>query len=196
MDGEVPVRRADHGHEDPAVVGRVDHRAAGEVRAGVQLVVVQDRVEPHPERRGDDAVQRVREGAGALHRVALTGQPLGERVDLGAELARLRDPRLVEGDVAAARGLHGPQGGRALRGQPGQAAVRVGQGPLGDLVAGGDRLELGAHLLLPTTRVPCRSSARVALSSTSRCVGAAVSGASESRRACHAAATCSAPATS
>jgi hypothetical protein len=56
---------------------------------------------------------------------------------------------VVEGDVTAARGLHGFQGGRALRGQPGQAAVRVDQGPLGDLVAGGDRLELGAHLLLP-----------------------------------------------
>ena len=59
--GEVAVRRAEQRHDHPAVVGGVDDRAAGEVRAGVQLGVVQDRVEPHAERRGDAAVQRVRE---------------------------------------------------------------------------------------------------------------------------------------
>ena len=93
-------------HDHPAVVGRADDRAAGEVGAGVQLRVVQDRVEPHAERRGDRAVERVREGAGALHGVAALGQLLGQALDLRAELARLGDPGLVEGDVAAARGLH------------------------------------------------------------------------------------------
>ncbi|MEO7981329.1 MAG: hypothetical protein ABI807_10620 [Sporichthyaceae bacterium] len=139
---EVAVRRADHGHQDPAVVGCLDDRATGEVGARVQLGVVQDRMEPHAERRGHDAVQEVDEAARAVDRGSACGELLGERLDLRAELSRLGQPRLVESDVAALGGLYRRQSSRPLRGQDGHPGVRIGQLPLGHVVAGGDPCEV------------------------------------------------------
>ena len=66
--------------------------AAREVDAGVDLHVVQDRVEPRPVRRGDDAEAGADHLAGALRRVLALGQ-LGREVDdPGRERAGLARP--------------------------------------------------------------------------------------------------------
>ena len=110
-DREVAIGLADHSHDHSAIISGPDCApATREVGPGVQLPVVQDRVVAHAVGRGDDTGERAaRTTAGALDGLAVALSQLGRRapLDLGTEVAGLRDARLVEGDVA--RGL-GPPG--------------------------------------------------------------------------------------
>jgi len=97
------------------LVGSVGESVAdGEVRAGVQLHVVQDRVHPHAVRRRDAARRRSDEVSGALHGATGCREACRRGADLGTELARLGDRLTVSRDVTALRGLRGSERGSPL----------------------------------------------------------------------------------
>ncbi len=137
----VAVAADDSGRDDLAVGGRPDRRAAvgGEVTAGVQPPVVQDRVEPHAELGGDPAVGRPREEAGARSSArrrhpAAGGPQRGRAPRRGGALAALA--RATSDGLEL--GLHLLGGGELLL----LGDLLGGQGlGLGDLLRG-ERLEL------------------------------------------------------